>query len=172
MTNNEIFKRLNSKNGISMVFKDLDYYDTLREMTSISKVVLGDMKLTERVINNMKNLLSDDGIPSSARYWMLRLLTYCDNEKRKRSKEIIKGNLSVERDKKIYDVVSVGVKATYDQNGYIVIDKGDKPSSFDEAYRYATMREYRHNHDVEKLIEKLKGPTDRQIRKKAEWYCE
>jgi len=173
MTNTEIIELLNSKGGVSERFIGLEYYDALRLATAIAKVLHSEMELTEQVVDNVKNLLSDDRIAPSVRYWMLRLLTYCDNEKRQRTKEILKSNMSVERDKKIRDVVSVGIKPTYDQkNGCFVMGKGNKPSSFDEAYRYATMREYRHNQDVEKLIEKLKGPTDRQIKEKAEWYCE
>ena len=166
MTDNEITELLNSNDGMCKAFEGLEYYDALRLATATSKVLHSGMELTEKVCDNVKNLLSDDNIIPSVRYWLLKCIIVengnnCTDAGRERSLALLKGDMYTdERDMKIMeDVVTNGFGTRYDSNKDTFISCKNEIDGF----RYALMREFPHEYNVEKLIGKMKDLFEKEI---------
>ena len=155
MTNTEIIELLNSNEGVNKAFEGLEYYDALRLATAISKVLHTGMELTETVVENVKNMLSDDRIAPSVRYWMLRCLLSDNTEGwKERCRTILRRDRNnVERDRKILeDVIAKGFGTKYDSENDTFISYKNEI----EGFKYALIRGFPHEYNVEKLIGKMK----------------
>lgn len=167
MTNTEIIELLNSNEGVNKAFEGLEYYDALRLATATSKVLHSGMgELTETVVDNVKNLLSDDRVAPSVRYWMLRSLLSDNTEGwKERCRTLLRRDRNnVERDRKILeDVIAKGFGTKYDSENDTFISYKNEI----EGFRYSLIRGFPHEYDVEKLIAKMKEFTEEGISKKA-----
>ena len=167
MTKNEILECLNKIDGdqYELLFKDLTYFDTLRRMVNIAEL-LADEKVELNLVlgENLKNILSDDRILPSARYYFCKRFLYIDSGER--SYQLLKGDVETsERDRKIMEPIQQSILADCNEKNI----EGEFKKGillYEEAYRYAVMHDSRYGNDVEKLIDKLSEGIDLDIAKK------